>query len=214
MNLQTPPQDQWSQPPRAQPQQSVGLRTNTLAVISFVLAFIVPLIGLILGIIALVQINKNKERGRGLAVAGVAISAVYIVLTVAGAVMLFFFVSAGLEQEDRDTERKTDAAYIHAELQVYYNDRGYFPGSLSELDLADESLLSDSEGTPYNYDPAPALCNECESYVLSVELESGVIFRLYSDLHRDPYESCLYENSSECDTDLPLWSDESALLGA
>ena len=49
---------------------------NALAIIGFILAFIpkIWVISLIISIIALVQISKTKEKGKGLAIAGISIS--------------------------------------------------------------------------------------------------------------------------------------------
>ncbi len=48
-------------------------KTNTLAIVSLVLAFVVSLGAIICGHIALSQIKKTGERGHGLALAGVII---------------------------------------------------------------------------------------------------------------------------------------------
>jgi len=62
-------------------------RTNTLAIVSLVLAFVAPLIGLVLGFVALSQVKRNGEGGRGLALAAVIIGGVitlfYVVLVIA-----------------------------------------------------------------------------------------------------------------------------------
>jgi hypothetical protein len=64
-------------------------KTNTLAIVAFILAFLMPIVGLILGIIALVQLNSNPgEKGKGLAIAAIIIS---IVLPLA--VVVFFILS-------------------------------------------------------------------------------------------------------------------------
>lgn len=56
-------------------------RTNGLAIAAIICAFIFPLAGLILGIIALVQIGKNPgEKGKGLAIAAIIISILIPVL--------------------------------------------------------------------------------------------------------------------------------------
>lgn len=49
-------------------------KTNALAVIGLVSAFFVPLVGLVLSIIGLLQINKKKEKGKGLAISGIVLS--------------------------------------------------------------------------------------------------------------------------------------------
>lgn len=51
-------------------------RWNTLAIVGFVLSFSLGLAGIVLGIIAVVRIRATGERGRGLAVAAIAVGAV------------------------------------------------------------------------------------------------------------------------------------------
>jgi hypothetical protein len=57
-------------------------KTNTMAVIALVLAFFIPLIGLILGIVAISQIKKKNEGGKGLAIASIIISIVIMLMQV------------------------------------------------------------------------------------------------------------------------------------
>ncbi|WP_051399473.1 DUF4190 domain-containing protein [Haloechinothrix halophila] len=61
--------------------------TNGLAVAALVLGIVgflppSPLVGLVLGIIALTQVKRRHERGKGMAVAGVVLSSLWIVLFV------------------------------------------------------------------------------------------------------------------------------------
>ena len=74
-------QYQWQnpQPPSYQPYQQYQQwqqpkRTNNLAIAGLVLAFFMPLIGLIVSIVARNQIRQNNEDGAGLAKAGIIIS--------------------------------------------------------------------------------------------------------------------------------------------
>ena len=55
------------------PQQPQG--TNTMAIVGFVLAFLVSPVGLVLSIIGLRQTGRRHEGGRGLAIAGIVIGA-------------------------------------------------------------------------------------------------------------------------------------------
>lgn len=57
-------------------------RTNSLAVVSFVLAFFASILSIIFGHIALSQIRKTGEKGRGLALAGLWISYLSIVAAI------------------------------------------------------------------------------------------------------------------------------------
>lgn len=69
-------------------------KTNTLAIIGLIVAFFVPLVGAILGHVALSQIKKTGEGGRGVALAGVIIGWVFTALSILGALLFFipFFV--------------------------------------------------------------------------------------------------------------------------
>lgn len=53
-------------------------KTNSLAIWGFILAIFLPLIGLILSIVAVSQIKKKNERGKGLAIAGIVIGAILV----------------------------------------------------------------------------------------------------------------------------------------
>ena len=54
-----------------------GPRTNTMAIIGFVLAFVVSVAGIVCSHIALSQIKKTGEGGRGLALAGLILGYVF-----------------------------------------------------------------------------------------------------------------------------------------
>jgi hypothetical protein len=56
-------------------------KTSVLAIVSLVAAFVCGPLGLILGIIALVQINKTGQKGKGLAIAGAVLGAISLVLS-------------------------------------------------------------------------------------------------------------------------------------
>jgi peptidyl-prolyl cis-trans isomerase B (cyclophilin B) len=58
-------------------------KTNTLAIVSLVSAFLCGLAGVITGIIALRQIESSGEKGRGLAIAGICVGAASMLLGVA-----------------------------------------------------------------------------------------------------------------------------------
>jgi hypothetical protein len=66
-------------------------KTNVMAIFALVFAFIFPLVGLILGFIALSKIKKTGEGGRGLAIAALIISALLFLVNL---VFLIVFMSA------------------------------------------------------------------------------------------------------------------------
>ncbi|TCK22832.1 DUF4333 domain-containing protein [Pseudonocardia endophytica] len=77
-------------------------RTNVLAIVSLVLAFLLAPIGLILGIVALVQIRKRGEGGTGLAVAGIVIGGLGT-LIVAGIVAIALLATPTLNTDQIET---------------------------------------------------------------------------------------------------------------
>ena len=73
-------------PQQGQPGQQFGgypqkAKTNGLAIAALVCSFFCGILGIILGIVAIGQINKTNEGGKGLAIAGSAIGAVSILFT-------------------------------------------------------------------------------------------------------------------------------------
>ncbi|MBB5917238.1 hypothetical protein BJY24_006150 [Nocardia transvalensis] len=73
-------------PPPGQPPQQQG--TNGFAIASLILGILggFCLLGAVFGVIALVQIKKTGQRGRGLAIAGIALTAVWVAVGIIGAV--------------------------------------------------------------------------------------------------------------------------------
>jgi len=68
--------------------------TNSVAIVALILGFVVPLGGVIAGHIALAQIKRTGEGGRGMALAGVIIGYAYIgFLVLYVAVMMVVFSS-------------------------------------------------------------------------------------------------------------------------
>ncbi|UYN83740.1 MAG: DUF4190 domain-containing protein [Microcella sp.] len=65
-------------------------RTNTLALIGFLASFIIPIAGIVLGVMAQRQIAVTHEGGRGLARAAIIIGAVF---TTAAAIYFVVFIS-------------------------------------------------------------------------------------------------------------------------
>jgi hypothetical protein len=66
-------------PPAAPAYQpaAAGPKTNTLAIVGFILAFVVTVAGIVVSFIALGQIKKTGEGGHGLALAGVILGFVF-----------------------------------------------------------------------------------------------------------------------------------------
>ncbi len=69
----------------------MGPKTNTLAIVSLVLAFFISLGAIICGHIALGQIKKTGESGRGLAIAGLVLGYLGLVIGFFAVVVAFVF---------------------------------------------------------------------------------------------------------------------------
>ena len=105
-------------PPAGLPPPAGRLReTNGLAIATLVMGIIafVP-VAIVLGIIALVQIERRGDRGRGLAIAGLAIACGWVIVAVA-AVTLVVTNLAG-----RDAEGRIDKAGLVNEIDLQIGD--------------------------------------------------------------------------------------------
>ena len=65
----------------------IGPKTNTLAIVSLVLAFFISLGAIICGHIALNQIKRTGEGGRGLAIAGLVLGYAGLAAGIIGAII-------------------------------------------------------------------------------------------------------------------------------
>lgn len=70
-------------------------RFNTLSIVAFILAFVVSLGGVICGHIALSQIKRTGERGRGLAVWALVLGYFGILLGIVYAVVIIGLITSG-----------------------------------------------------------------------------------------------------------------------
>jgi hypothetical protein len=73
--------------------------TNAFALLSFVLAFLVPIAGIVFGHMSLGQIKRNGDAGRGLALTGLVVSYAYtalLVLLITLYAGMIFLIIAGI----------------------------------------------------------------------------------------------------------------------
>lgn len=99
--------------PHAQPPAPAAPKTNGLAVASLVtgLLCLIPPLGLILGVVALRQIKRRGERGKGMAVAGASLSLVITLLIVLGMVSGAFGKAVDGLREVRDEAASSGSAF-------------------------------------------------------------------------------------------------------
>jgi len=72
------------------PQPTNVAQTNAFALVSVILAFLQPIAGIVFGHIALSQIKRNGDTGRGLALTGVIVGYVWLAL---GLLFFVFYIS-------------------------------------------------------------------------------------------------------------------------
>ncbi|TFD47090.1 DUF4190 domain-containing protein [Cryobacterium frigoriphilum] len=75
------------------PAYAVAPKTNTLAIVSFVSAFVVSLVAIITGHIALAQIRARGEAGRGLALAGLILGYIGAALVTVAVILAIVFAA-------------------------------------------------------------------------------------------------------------------------
>jgi hypothetical protein len=70
-------------------------KTNTLAIVALILGIVIPIGGVICGPIALSQIKRTGEGGRGLALAGIIIGAILIVIWIIWVIVIVAVAASG-----------------------------------------------------------------------------------------------------------------------
>lgn len=195
-NQQAPvsPQQQDYQHPPANNQ------TSTITIVGFILAFFLPLVGLILSVIALRRIKKTGEGGKALAIAGIVISSVSLIISTLILASLTLTTFNGTQRKARNSERVTDINALQSQIEAYYSVHNMYPTLANLNDPSwrstnmsglDSEALKDPQGanpqlssTPsketYSYAPLGkdnADCDNiksaCTIYKLSTALESA-----------------------------------------
>ncbi len=75
----------------------VSLKTNTMAILGLIFAFVFSPLGIVFSAIGLSQIKKRREGGRGLAMSGLILSIIFTLIGVLAAVFLFAAVQEAAE---------------------------------------------------------------------------------------------------------------------
>lgn len=85
-------------------------KTSGVAIAAIILTFLFPLIGLILGIVALSSIKKSGEKGKGLAKAAIIISSIFIILGIAFAGFAVYTIQKAAKNAGLDVSNGTISA--------------------------------------------------------------------------------------------------------
>lgn len=81
-------------------------KTNSLSVVGLIFAFLIPLLGFILSIVSLNQIKKNNEGGKGLAVAGIVLSSIFMFI----GLILIFSLAAGINNATKNSSDENETS--------------------------------------------------------------------------------------------------------
>lgn len=89
--------------------QPTNASWNVMCIVGFILSFVIAPAGLILSIVALVQINKTGEKSKGLSIAGIIIGAINTILIVAAIAFTIWVFDMVVDQSDY---MHNDCAYM------------------------------------------------------------------------------------------------------
>lgn len=76
--------------PASEPRVRVDAPVNRVAIVAIIAAFALPLAGVVLGLLALSQVRRTGERGRGLASAATVLS---ILFSIAGILAIVVYAT-------------------------------------------------------------------------------------------------------------------------
>ena len=134
---------------------------SPISIVGLVLAFLLPPIGLVLSIIALIQAKKNPAEKQGFAIAGIIISAVELTITFLLLTLLFFSAASTNTQlisykntdpaytvqypKDWQIERKNDGGAKSTIFKDSVDDTGLVRGQEEVLYISPETLAGSSD---------------------------------------------------------------------
>lgn len=202
------------------PPQTGTPNTSGLAIVGLVLAFLAPLVGLVLSLVALGRTGPGKGGGRGLAVAGAIVGGV---LTFVGVGLIIVFAVAaddGIDREVRvDAESSADEAGVAepAAAASVDTDTDSSADSAAEAGQAEELPASDAfvDVTPEDWgalvrDPSSRVGDLVRFYaeVTQFDVNTG------ADLLRANAGPTQPTGGFELPDNVILAADESVLAGA
>jgi Tfp pilus assembly protein PilE len=129
-----------------QKKKTLGLAITSLV---FGCLFLIPFLGflfslaaIVLGIIALVTISKNKAtvKGQGLAITGIVLGAIGVII-IPIATAIFIPVVLKSSEKPRMESAKVALRTIATAYETYYVDYNTYPSSISEITKGDHPYL-------------------------------------------------------------------------
>lgn len=178
-------------------------KTNSLAIVSLVLAFFIPLAGLITALTAMSQIKKRGEGGKGIATAGLIISIVVLITHIGLILMIVILTVVNLGDTRRDNIREADAKRLVAQIEDDYTSKDSRPPVLDfSLQKSVDKLASfDDPATRAEYvvtitTSMPSRAGQM-SYYSPASCENNTIKPLYTASLRDSFAVAVYQESGK-----------------
>ncbi len=101
--------------------------TDIWGIMSIIFAFLFSPVGLILGIVGIVQAKKHQA-SKVLSIVGIVLSIILTIITFLILMTLMMSTKVGIATKARDTERQTDIKALHGQLEAYYYSKsGTYP---------------------------------------------------------------------------------------
>ncbi len=135
--------------PGAAPVQATQLKTSSLAIVGFILSIIplacINLVGVILGVIALVRISDkpNELKGKGLAIAAIVVGIMWMVVAILAAIAIPNFMK--FQARAKQSEAKANLVAIYTAEQTKHAEDGAYVGRFTQLNWRPET------GARYTY---------------------------------------------------------------
>lgn len=99
-NLNPQPLPPQQQPQYAQPYGAAQPGWNTMSIVAFIATFFISILGIILGFVALSQIKRTGEQGRGLALAAIIIGFIALALGIIFSIIIIAAIaSSGIQYQ-------------------------------------------------------------------------------------------------------------------
>lgn len=136
---------------------SLSLTTLILGCLSLVplLGFITGILALIFGIISIIQINKKSEKGKSMTLTGLSIGLVGLVLwgIIYGSLIGSYNKSMkdGTFDKLSESGTKSNLATIVGKIEIYKKENGKYPENLNFLDNDKTTFITDFYGNNFCY---------------------------------------------------------------
>lgn len=137
-------------------------KTNTLAILSLVFGFLVNIVGIVLGFVALNQIKRTGEKGRGLAITGIVVGFISLISGIIFAILML----AGLNEVAKSAAAYESSAATASSSSASALATEEVSEEASEAADDASSVASDTETTAA-LDPASPYCVALDEFLVA-----------------------------------------------